>query len=103
MTVAEDITEQSVDHPLLLPVLLTVLALFLAIGLQTVQLIRNHYALESFRTSQQANVEGGEKLRQQLQALAGKTAELANGGDTAARDVVEQMRKQGYTLTPPKP
>jgi hypothetical protein len=47
-------------------------------------------------------VDAGEKLRQQLQALAGQTAELANGGDAAAKDVVEEMRKQGFTLAPPK-
>ncbi|HLB98187.1 MAG TPA: hypothetical protein VJK90_11015, partial [Acetobacteraceae bacterium] len=76
--------------------------LFLLVGLQTVQLVREHSALLAFRTSQQANVDAGEKLRQQLQALAGQTAELANGGDAAAKDVVEEMRKQGFTLSPPK-
>ena len=103
MTVADNTTDHPLDHSLLLPVLLTALALFLLVGLQTVQLIRNHNELAAFRTAQQPTVEAGEKLRQQLQALAGQTAELANGGDAAAKDVVEQMRKQGYTLSPPKP
>jgi len=98
----EDTAERPIDHRLLLPVLLTALALFLLVGLQTVQLVREHSALLAFRTSQQANVDAGEKLRQQLQALAGQTAELANGGDAAAKDVVEQMRKQGFTLSPSK-
>ena len=98
----EDTAERPIDHRLLLPVLLTALALFLLVGLQTVQLVRDHSALLEFRTSQQANVDAGEKLRQQLQALAGQTAELANGGDAAAKDVVEEMRKQGFTLSPPK-
>jgi hypothetical protein len=98
----EDTAERPVDYRLLLPVLLTALALFLLVGLQTVQLVRDHSALLEFRTSQQANVDAGEKLRQQLQALAGQTAELANGGDAAAKDVVEEMRKQGFTLSPPK-
>jgi predicted RND superfamily exporter protein len=95
----EDTAERPVDYRLLLPVLLTALALFLLVGLQTVQLVRDHSALLEFRTSQQANVDAGEKLRQQLQALAGQTAE---GGDAAAKDVVEEMRKQGFTLSPPK-
>ena len=98
----EDAVERPVDHRLLLPMLLTVLALFLLVGLQTVQIVRDHNALSAFRISQQANVDAGEKLRQQLQTLAGQTAELANGGDAAAKDVVEEMRKQGFTLAPPK-
>ncbi len=102
MTVPEDTAEPPVDRRLLLPILLTVLALFLLVAFQTVQLIRGHSALSALRTSQQADMDAGEKLRQQLQALAGQTAELANGGDAAAKDVVEQMRKQGFTLAPPK-
>jgi len=88
---------------MLLPVLLTVLALFLLVALQTVQVVRDHGALVAFRASQQASVQAGEKLRQQLETLAGQTAVLANEGDAAAKDVVEQMRKQGFTLSPPKP
>ena len=94
--------QRPVDRRLLLPVVLTVVALFLLVALQTVQLIRGHNELSAFRTSQQANVDAGGKLRQQLQALAGQTAELANGGDAAAKEVVEAMRKQGFTLSPPK-
>ncbi len=99
----EAATERPADHWMLLPVLLTVLALFLLVAFQTVQLVRDHDALIAFRASQQATVQAAEKLRQQLEALAGQTAQLANGGDTAAKDVVEQMRKQGFTLSPPKP
>jgi len=102
MTVPEGAAERPVDGRLMLPVLLTVLALFLLVALQTVQVMRDHSALTAFRTAQQANVDAGEKLRQQLQALAGQTAELANAGDAAAKDVVEEMRKQGFTLAPPK-
>jgi hypothetical protein len=102
LTVLEDAAGPPTDHRLLLPILLTALALFLLVAFQTVQLVRDHTALTELRTSQQANVEAGEKLRQQLQVLAGQTAELANGGDAAAKDVVEYMRKQGFTLSPPK-
>jgi hypothetical protein len=98
----EDPAERPVDRRLLLPVLLTALALFLLVALQTVQLVGGHSELSAFRTSQQANVDAANKLRQQLQVLAGQTAELANGGDAAAKDVVEEMRKQGFTLSPPK-
>ena len=88
---------------MLLPVALSVLALFLLVAFQTVQAVRDHDSLTAFRASQQASIQAGEKLRQQLETLAGQTAVLANGGDAAAKDVVEQMRKQGFTLSPPKP
>ncbi len=88
---------------MLLPVLLTALALFLLVALQTVQLLRELNTLVAFRESQQASMQAGEKIQRQLEALAGQTAQLANDGDAAAKDVVEQMRRQGYTLSPPKP
>ena len=42
------------------------------------------------------------KLRQQLETLAGKTAQLAADGDEVAKTVLDQMKRQGVTLTPPK-
>jgi hypothetical protein len=34
--------------------------------------------------------------------LASKTAQLAAEGDEGAKEVVEQMKRQGVTLSPPK-
>jgi hypothetical protein len=42
------------------------------------------------------------KVRQQLELLAGKTAELAAQGDEGAKTVVDQMKRQGVNLSPPK-
>ena len=42
------------------------------------------------------------RLRQQLETLAAKTAQLAADGDEGARTVVDQMKRQGVTLTPTK-
>ena len=42
------------------------------------------------------------KLRQKLEQLAGKTAQLAADGDEGAKAIVEQMKRQGITLSPPK-
>jgi hypothetical protein len=41
-------------------------------------------------------------MRQQLQTLAGKTAEMATAGDPGAKSVVDQMKAQGVTLGVPK-
>jgi len=84
------------------PVILVIVSLFVLMAFETGQAIHDRSALEELRRSQETTVQEAVKLRQQLQALAGQTAELANGGDAAAKDVVEEMRKQGFTLTPPK-
>jgi hypothetical protein len=42
------------------------------------------------------------KLRQQLETLAGRTAQLAGEGDEGAKTVVDQMKRQGVNLSPPK-
>jgi hypothetical protein len=42
------------------------------------------------------------KLRQQLETLAGRTAQLAAEGDEGAKTVVDQMKRQGVNLSPPK-
>jgi hypothetical protein len=89
------------DQRVLLPVLLAVLALFLLVAFQTVGLFRDHDTLIAVRASQETTVQEGTKLRQQLGAIAGQTAELASNGDAVAKDVVEAMRKQGFTLSPP--
>jgi hypothetical protein len=89
------------DQRVLLPVLLAVLALFLLVAFQTVGLFREHDTLIGVRASQETTVQEGTKLRQQLGAIAGQTAELANNGDQVAKDVVDAMRKQGFALSPP--
>jgi hypothetical protein len=47
-------------------------------------------------------VQEGLKLRQQLETLAGKTAQLAAEGDEGAKTVVDQMKRQGVNLAAPK-
>jgi hypothetical protein len=42
------------------------------------------------------------KLRQKLESLAGKTARLAAEGNEGAKTVVDQMKRQGVNLNPPK-
>ncbi|HUB98119.1 MAG TPA: hypothetical protein VL993_19500 [Stellaceae bacterium] len=108
MSVEDSGERPPVDQRMLLPVLLAVLALFLLVAFQTIGLFRDHDTLITVRASQETTVAEGTKLRQQLGAIAGQTAELANAGDPVAKDVVDEMRKQGFTLsspaaTPPAP
>jgi hypothetical protein len=84
------------------PVILVVVALFVLMAFQTGQAIHDRSALEDLRRSQETTVQEAVKLRQQLQTLASKTAELAAAGDAGAKSVIDQMKRQGVTLSAPK-
>jgi hypothetical protein len=84
------------------PLVLVVVALFVLMAFETGQAIRDRGALADLMRAQQPSVEQAVKLRQQLQNLAGKTAELAAAGDAGAKSVVDQMKTQGITLTTTK-
>jgi len=85
-----------------LPVVFVVVSLFVLMAFETGQAIHDRSALEGLRHSQQATVQEAVKLRQQLQTLASKTAELAAAGDSGAKTVVDQMKRQHITLAAPK-
>jgi hypothetical protein len=85
-----------------LPVILVVLALFVLLAFETFEAIHDRSALADLRRSQEPTVQEAVKLRQQLELLAGKTAQLAAEGDEGAKTVVDQMKKQGVNLNPPK-
>jgi hypothetical protein len=85
-----------------LPVILIVVALFVLIAFQTGQTIHDRGALSDLRRSQETTVQEAIKLRQQLETLASKTAQLAADGDEGAKSVVDQMKRQGVALSPPK-
>jgi len=99
---SERFEDRSVPPSLAVPLALVAVSLFLLMTFQTVQMIRDHGTLTNLRTSQETTVQESIKLRKQLETLAGKTAQLAADGDAGARTVVEQMRRQGVSLTTPK-
>jgi hypothetical protein len=85
-------------NPLPLPLILVVVSFFVLMAFETGQTLHDQHTLTELLQAQQASVDQGVKLRQQLQTLAGKTAELAAAGDAGAKSVVEQMKAQGITL-----
>jgi hypothetical protein len=85
-----------------LPVILAVVALFVLMAFETAQAIHDRGALADQRRSQEPTVQEAIKLRQQLELLASKTAQLAAEGDEGAKTVVDQMKQQGVNLNPPK-
>ncbi len=92
--------QQARDLPL--PVIFVVVSLFVLMAFETGQAIHDRGALADLRRSQDPTVQQAVKLRQQLQTLAGKTAELAAAGDPGAKAIVDQMKRQGVGLSAPK-
>jgi hypothetical protein len=85
-----------------LPVVLVVVSLFVLMAFETGQAIHERGALADLRRSQEPTIQEATKLRQQLETLASRTAQLAAEGDEGAKTVVDQMKRQGVTLNPPK-
>jgi hypothetical protein len=85
-----------------LPIILVVVSLFVLMAFQSGEALHDRGALTDLRRSQEATVQEAIKLRQQLETLAGKSAQLAVEGDEGAKTVIDQMKRQGVTLTPPK-
>ena len=85
-----------------LPVILAVVSLFVLMAFETAETIHDRGALADQRSAQEPTVQQAIKLRQQLEALAGKTAQLAAEGDEGAKTVVDQMKRQGIALNLPK-
>jgi hypothetical protein len=58
--------------------------------------------LSQLQRSQEPAVQQGVKLRQRVEALAGGTAQFAADGNENAKAIVEEMKRQGVTLSQPK-
>jgi hypothetical protein len=80
------------------PLAILAVALTVALAAATVQLVDERARLTELREAQAPQVQQAAKFRDQLQSLGAETARLANGGDAAAKQVVETMRQQGVTL-----
>ena len=85
-----------------LSVILVVVSLFVLMAFETFQAIHDRGALADLRRAQEPTVQEAIKLRQQLETLAGRTAQLAAEGDEGAKTVVDQMKRQGVNLSAPK-
>ena len=83
-----------------IPLALVVLAFFLLVAFQAVQLVRERGNLAAIRTAQEPTIQEGTKVRQTLESLASKTAKLAEGGNANAKTILEELRRQGVTVKP---
>jgi hypothetical protein len=85
-------------QPLALPLIFVVLAVFIFMAVETGRALHDHGVLGDVLRAQQPSITEAVKLRQQLQTLAGKTAELASAGDEGAKAVIEQMKAEGVNF-----
>jgi hypothetical protein len=85
-----------------LPVVIVAASFFVLMAFETGYTIHDRDALAEQQRLQEPAVQEAIKLRQKLEALAGKTAQLAADGDEGAKAVVDQMKRQGITMSPPK-
>ena len=103
MTTNDDLSTMSREHSIYIPLLIGLVALVAFLGFQSVELWAVRGTLDSQRESQNNAIEASQKMRQQLNTIASKTAELAQKGDPDAKALVDAYAKRGLQFVPPKP
>ena len=86
-----------------LPVALLALAVFLGLAFQTVQLVRDSEMLATIDRNQEAPLQEATRLRQATDSLASDITQLAQSGNAAAKQVVDEMAKQNFVMRPNTP
>ncbi len=84
-----------------LAVAVLALAFFLAVLFQSVQPWRERSGMNQIYQNQEQVLPDVLKLRDQVNSLAGDVAQLAQTGDAAAKQVIDDMARQGIALRPP--
>jgi cell division protein FtsL len=77
------------------PFIITLAALTVYFGFQTVQLISERGNLGQVKTSQEAAIQEAQKVQTQFRNLVTKTGQLADQGHAGAKMVMEELQKQG--------
>lgn len=84
-----------------LPFILTLAALLIYFGFQTLQLLTERGNLGMVKNSQEAAIQEAQKLQSQFKALVGKVGELADQGHAGAKMVMDELFNRG-TGSPPQ-
>jgi len=88
-----------------LPMLVTLIALTLWLGVQTYQLMQERSNLSALDTNQETPYTNAQKMRTQLDVLASGTSKLAQQGNANAQQIVNALAQRGITINsnePPK-
>jgi cell division protein FtsL len=96
------IEAEEVDEPVAvqtgssnLPFIITLAALTVYFGFQTVQLIAERGNLSQVKSNQEAAIQEAQKVQTQFRNLVTKTSQLADQGHAGAKMVMEELQKRG--------
>jgi len=93
------VTANSVSN---VPFIITLVALLLYFGFQTLQLIVERGNLGVMKSSQDVALQEAQKVQEQFKTLLTKTNQLAEQGHAGARMVMEGLQRQGLGAPPPE-
>jgi hypothetical protein len=83
-----------------LPFIITLVALLLYFGFQTLQLVVERGNLAMMKSNQDSALQEAQKVQEQFKALVTKTNQLADQGHAGARMVMEGLQRQGFGAPP---
>jgi hypothetical protein len=84
------------------PLFLALVTLVVWFGFQTTQLLKEKQNLATMRVNQTKLFENAQKMRTQLDALAGETAKLAQAGNPHAQQLINALKARGISIDPSK-
>jgi hypothetical protein len=87
--------------PFTLPFMVTLVALLLFFGFQTLQLIMERSNLAMVKSNQDSALQEAQKVQEQFKTLVTKTNQLAEQGHAGARMVMEGLQRQGFGAPSP--
>lgn len=83
-----------------LPFILTLAALIIYFGFQTLQLLGERSNMTVVKSNQEAAIQEAQKVQAQFKNLVDKTSELADQGHAGAKMVMEELLKRGVSSAP---
>jgi hypothetical protein len=81
---------------------LIVISVFLMVIFSTIELIEERRSLAARHDLQDNPLRDAAKLQRQFEALGAGVTELAAAGDSSAKTIVDELRREGVILPEPK-
>jgi hypothetical protein len=81
---------------------LIVISVFLMVTFNTIGLVQERRSLSERHDLQDNPLRDAGKLQRQFEALGAGLTELAAAGDSSAKTIVDEMRREGVILPEPK-
>ena len=97
---SSDSHQQRSGAPLWIPLSLLVVTFLVMVAFQTTQLLRERDNLTQLMANLEVPLEQAQRVRQQLDAIARGTAQLAAAGNVNAQSILDQLQRQGITINP---